>query len=71
MGFGHAFLTLSESATVNYKCPGYYLRPSEGTVRWNDPDLNIDLGIQNPFTSGKDNSAQTLVEYLKNPAFEQ
>ena len=71
VGFGHAFLTLSESATVNYKCTGYYSRSAEGTVRWNDPDLNIDWGIQNPFTSEKDNSAQTLEEYLKNPAFEQ
>lgn len=69
VGFGHAFLTLSDSATVNYKCTGYYSHSSEGTVRWNDPDLNIDWGIQNPSVSEKDDSGQTLEDYLKNPAF--
>jgi len=54
VGFGHAFLTLSDSSSVNYKCTGYYSRSSEGTIRWNDPDLNIEWGIQNPIVSQKD-----------------
>ena len=70
VGFGHAFLTLSDSATVNYKCTGYYSRPSEGTIRWNDPDLNIDWGIPNPPVSQKDAAGQSLEDYLKNPAFD-
>ena len=69
VGFGHAFLTLSDSATVIYKCTGYYSQPSEGTVRWNDPDLNIEWEIPKPSVSNKDAEGQTLEEYLKNPAF--
>jgi len=32
VGFGHAFLTLSETADVLYKCGGYYAAKAEGAV---------------------------------------
>jgi dTDP-4-dehydrorhamnose 3,5-epimerase len=41
-GFGHAFLTLSESADVLYKTTDYYAPAHERCVRWDDPDLAID-----------------------------
>src|SRR5512143_633375 len=40
--FGHGFVTLSDSAEVQYKCTGLYTPPSEGTVAWNDPDIAIE-----------------------------
>jgi dTDP-4-dehydrorhamnose 3,5-epimerase len=70
VGFGHAFLTLSESADVQYKCTGYYSQAAEGTVRWNDPDLGIDWPIQDPIVSQKDAQAPTLRDYLARPAFQ-
>src|SRR5947199_7509247 len=36
VGFGHAFLVLSQMADVEYKCTGYYANTAEGTIAWND-----------------------------------
>lgn len=41
-GFGHGFSVLSETAVFSYKCDNFYNKDSEGSVIWNDPDLNID-----------------------------
>lgn len=70
VGFGHAFLTLTDSADVQYKCTGYYARQAEGALRWNDPDLKIDWPIRDPIVSQKDEHAPTLKEYLARPAFQ-
>ena len=44
-GFAHGFSVLSETAVVLYKCDQFYHKPSEGGVRFDDPDLNIDWKI--------------------------
>lgn len=41
-GFGHGFSVLSPTAIFSYKCDNFYDKDSEGSVIWNDPDLNID-----------------------------
>lgn len=41
-GFGHGFLTLSESAEFFYKCDNYYNKESEGGIIYNDSTLGID-----------------------------
>ena len=69
VGFGHAFLTLSESADVEYKCGGYYAPAAEGGVVWNDPEIGIRWPIDSPALSDKDRRAPTLAEYAKHPAF--
>jgi dTDP-4-dehydrorhamnose 3,5-epimerase len=53
-GFAHGFITLSEETIFFYKCTNYYNKDSEGTLLWNDPDLNINWGIENPIISDKD-----------------
>lgn len=53
-GFAHGFLTLEEETIFFYKCTNVYNKTSEGAIRWNDPDLNIDWGIGNPVISPKD-----------------
>lgn len=40
-GFAHGFLVTSESAVFHYKCTTPYDQPSEGSVLWDDPDLDI------------------------------
>ena len=40
-GFGHGFLTLSESAEVAYKATNYYSKDSEITIKYNDPNIDI------------------------------
>lgn len=68
-GFGHGFVTLSESAEVQYKCTGLYSPSSEGTVAWNDPDLAIDWPFDDPVLSGRDQDGMSLKQYSEQPAF--
>ncbi|MBI9033045.1 MAG: dTDP-4-dehydrorhamnose 3,5-epimerase [Bacteroidales bacterium] len=53
-GFAHGFLTLEDDTVFTYKCTNVYNKESEGSLLWNDPDLNIDWGVENPILSGKD-----------------
>jgi len=59
-GFAHGFLTLEDETIFSYKCSGLYNKDSEGSILWNDPDLNIDWGIENPVISEKDKAAKPL-----------
>jgi dTDP-4-dehydrorhamnose 3,5-epimerase len=45
-GFGHAFLALTDNATVHYKATNFYNKDSEITIRWDDPKINIDWMIE-------------------------
>jgi dTDP-4-dehydrorhamnose 3,5-epimerase len=44
-GFAHGFSVVSKTATVLYKCDQFYNKASEGGIRFDDPFLNIDWGI--------------------------
>lgn len=44
-GFAHGFVVLSETAVFSYKCDNFYNKESEGSVKFNDPDLSIDWKI--------------------------
>jgi dTDP-4-dehydrorhamnose 3,5-epimerase len=69
VGLGHAFLTLSEQADVEYKCSGYYDPSAENTIAWNDPEIAAPWPITNPIVSDKDARGMTLAEYRTRPAF--
>lgn len=45
-GFGHGFSVLSPTAVFAYKCDNVYNKASEGGVRFDDPDLNIDWRVK-------------------------
>ena len=40
-GFAHGFVVLSDTADFEYKCTDYYDPTDEGSILWNDPDLDI------------------------------
>ena len=61
-GFAHGFLVLSETADFEYKCTDYYDPSDEGSLLWNDPDLNIAWPMPNPKLSKKDANAQKLCD---------
>lgn len=68
-GFAHGFLTLSDSADVQYKCTDYYMPDAEGALRWDDPAIGIAWPVARPVLSQKDARAPTVDEYLRRPAF--
>jgi len=55
-GFGHAFLTLSNTAIVSYKVDNYYSKESDRSIIFNDDSINIkwELGFENILISDKD-----------------
>jgi dTDP-4-dehydrorhamnose 3,5-epimerase len=53
-GLAHGFYVLSESTHVLYKATDFYYPELERTILWNDPDLGIDWGVQDPVLSPKD-----------------
>lgn len=54
-GFAHGFLVLSEVAEVLYKTTDYYAPEYERSIRWNDPDININWNLKTePLLSKKD-----------------
>ena len=69
VGFGHAFLALSELADVAYKCSGYYDPAAEQTIAWNDPEIAAAWPTKTPIVSSKDARGMTLAEYRTRPAF--
>jgi len=44
-GFLHGFVTLEPDTDVAYKVDAFYDAASDGSVKWNDPVLAIDWGI--------------------------
>lgn len=63
-GFAHGFVVVQGDAIVQYKCDNYYAPACERTIRWNDPKLNIDWGVdlQSAILSARDSAAKLLDE---------
>lgn len=53
-GFGHGFVTLTDEVEFLYKADNYYAPEADGGIRWNDPEIGVDWGIENPILSAKD-----------------
>lgn len=67
-GFLHGFATLEDDTEIIYKCSDYYMPASEGAVRYDDPALGIDWGVDltRAVLSQKDEEAPLLAD-LKSP----
>lgn len=59
-GFGHGFVTLTDDVEFLYKADNYYAPEADGGIRWNDPALGIDWGVEAPVLSEKDANAPLL-----------
>lgn len=70
-GFGHGFSVLSETAVFSYKCDNFYAPAHEGSVRFDDPNLAIDWGVdmEKALLSDKDKKAPDFAAYSRAPAF--
>ena len=45
-GFGHGFVTLTDHVEFLYKADNYYAPEADGGIRWNDPDIGVEWGLQ-------------------------
>lgn len=63
-GFAHGYITLEDGCEVVYKVTNYYSGPHERGVRWSDPAIAIDWGVDaaSPVLSPKDRAAPTLAD---------
>ena len=41
-GFAHGYMTLSQTAKVEYICSNYYNKNYDVTIKWNDKKININ-----------------------------
>ena len=64
-GFAHGFLVLTDTADFVYKCTDYYDPNDEGSIIWNDSDINIKWPIQDPILSEKDKIASSFASLQK------
>ena len=53
-GFGHGFVTLTDEVEFLYKADNYYAPEADGGIRWNDSEIGVDWGVENPILSAKD-----------------
>ena len=59
-GFGHGFVTLTDHVEFLYKTDNYYAPEVEGNIIWNDPELGVNWGVEDPILSQKDANAPLL-----------
>jgi len=64
-GFAHGFCVTSDTALFAYKCTDKYNPQSEGSVLWNDPELNIPWPTDAPELSAKDAQGIKLADFPK------
>jgi len=61
-GFAHGFLTLTDDVEVQYKVDEYYAPEYDRSIRFDDPEIGVEWGIEDPILSEKDLSAPLLKE---------
>jgi dTDP-4-dehydrorhamnose 3,5-epimerase len=59
-GFAHGYLTLTDNVEFEYKVDNYYNKESERTIRFDDKDIGINWGNNNPTLLERDKSASFL-----------
>ena len=71
-GFAHGFCVTGETALFAYKCTDFYDSESEGTIRWDDPQIGIEWPVADPLVSGKDAAAPLLstIDRARLPRYE-
>lgn len=56
----HGFVTLTDDVEVMYKVDEFYSPTDDRSVRFDDPALGVEWGIENPILSVKDMNAPLL-----------
>lgn len=66
VGFLHGFAVLEPDSELLYKCSDFYAPDCDGAVRFDDPDIGIDWGIdpKAAILSDKDAKAPLLKDFV-------
>ncbi|OGI95622.1 dTDP-4-dehydrorhamnose 3,5-epimerase [Candidatus Nomurabacteria bacterium RIFCSPLOWO2_01_FULL_42_17] len=59
-GFAHGFLSLTDNSMVEYKVDNSYNKQAERILRFNDPEIGISWGNNNPILLERDEKAPLL-----------
>jgi dTDP-4-dehydrorhamnose 3,5-epimerase len=61
-GFAHGFRTLTDITTVQYKVDSIFSSKHDCGIIWNDKNIGVNWGLDNPFISEKDSNLKRLIE---------
>lgn len=61
-GFLHGFVTLTDDVEFLYKADNLYSPENDRNILWNDAEIGVEWGVENPIISDKDAKAPTLSE---------
>ena len=59
-GFGHGFVTLTDDVEFVYKVDNLYSKECDRGIRFNDQEIGVEWGIDNPILSEKDKTSPYL-----------
>lgn len=70
-GFAHGFITRAPNTEIVYKCSDYYAPESEGALRFDDPAIGIEWGLDGAaaIVSSKDDGATSFADFHSPFAF--
>lgn len=70
-GFLHGFATRAPETEIIYKCSDYYAPECDGAVRFDDPEIGIDWGLEgDAILSEKDAKAPLMADFDSPFAYE-
>ena len=61
-GFGHGFVTLTDDVEFCYKVDNLYSKECDRGIRYDDPALGVQWGIEAPILSQKDETSPLLAD---------
>ena len=62
VGFAHGFVVRSDVADVAYLVSSVYDPATEAGIAWDDPEVGVEWGVEEPILSGRDQAAPKLSE---------
>jgi dTDP-4-dehydrorhamnose 3,5-epimerase len=69
VGFAHGFAVLSGEADVAYLLSSPYDPETESGIAWDDPEVGVEWGVEDPLLSERDKSAPKLGEVAETLPF--
>lgn len=70
-GFAHGLLTLEDDTDALYKVTAEYAPDHERTIRWDDPEIGLELPVEDPILKERDARAPSLSEAENNFTWEE